>query len=67
MDGSDRDGSASGRREPLRRAGGMEERGAAAAWLGSVRRELPRAARKGMAPGNGQLLGKTKENCTNWL
>lgn len=29
-------------------------------WLGSVRRQLPRAARKEMTPGHQQLLGKPK-------
>lgn len=46
---------------------GNGEEGGAGAWLGSVGRELPRAAGKGMAPGNGQLLGKTKGNRTNCL
>lgn len=48
--------------------GRMEEgAGAAGAGLGSVGRVLPRAARKGMTPGNWQLLGKPKENCTHCL
>lgn len=41
--------------------GGMKERGAAGAWLGSAGKELPRAAGKGMAPGHGNSWGNRRK------
>lgn len=61
MDGSDRDRSASGRREPLQRAGGTGERGEAGAWLGSAGMELPEGCRERNGPRNRATPGETGE------